>query len=119
MTSSGLSFEMLPVLVNSAPTWSQMTRPSGAKRVSRAPVTSRPCAIVKFPAVSTAQAFQLVKAIRRVVAGLRLLAEAEQESGGCLRGIDPDDVHLVGSAVGHVEQVVWTESKGPNMLYRF
>lgn len=42
-----------------------------------------------------------------------------QESGGCLRGIDPDDVHLVGSAVGHVEQVVWTESKGPNMLYRF
>jgi hypothetical protein len=76
MTSSGLSFEMLPVLVNSAPTWSQMTRPSGAKRVSRAPVTSRPCAIVKFPAVSTAQAFQLVKAIRRVVAGLRLLAEA-------------------------------------------
>ena len=63
--------------------------------------------------------FKFVKAVRRVVAGLCLLAEAEQESGGCLGGIDPEDVHLVGPAVGDVEQIVWTESKRPNMFQGF
>jgi hypothetical protein len=62
------------------------------------------------------QAFKFVKAVRRVIARLCLLTEAEQESGSCLRRIGAEDVQFVGPAVGHVEQVVGTESKCANMF---